>query len=158
MRASRGTRPAGPARELQAVHKGAQAAMIAVDRALGATVTQLAKKYTLSPDVIRARLSLAEELDVFRGWRSVAAEALIPKTLAVYETALDNGSLEAARDILFGLGILNKNATLTVQPGEETLESWRATRLAARSGGAIDVTVERTGNAAHEDDLQSPSA
>lgn len=56
---------------------------------------------------------------------SVVTERLVPMALAVYEQRLKAGDLEAARDIVFGAGILSKQAKLVVQGGKDPLEAFR---------------------------------
>lgn len=67
---------------------------------------------------------------------------LVPPALAVYEARIQGGDLEAARDILFGVGVLQKNAasaTLKVisdgQPIKD-IETYRRYRKRLASQGS----------------------
>lgn len=47
--------------------------------------------------------------------QGIVTERLVPKALAVYDKRLSAGDLEAARDILFGAGVLSKQQKVTLQ-------------------------------------------
>lgn len=72
-----------------------------------------------------AKLVKEAQLDArFQRGRGVVMHRLVPKALAVYDQRLEAGDLEAARDILFGAGVLQKNAKVTLTAGDP-LEQFR---------------------------------
>jgi DNA-binding Lrp family transcriptional regulator len=105
-------------------------ALIAVERAMGVPLKDLAEKYKVSPAGVKRYLDQAEESGLVEHFRSLIYERLMGKALAVYEAKLEMGDLDAARDVVFGLGVLQKNP---VKPGDmakaiDSLAEYRASR------------------------------
>lgn len=109
--------------------KKLRASMIAMDRvAENKSIAELARTYHMTPARVKDHLALANASGFYQQFESLLLEKLVPPSLAVYEAHLERGSLEAARDILFGMGILRKTPKETEQSGVETIEAYRIVR------------------------------
>lgn len=82
--------------------------------------------------------------------QGVVAERLVPKALAVYDQKLAAGDLEAARDILFGAGVLQKQGKLTLQTATDPLAQFREKYF---SEGEVIDGEHATGDDARKTDL-----
>lgn len=89
---------------------GLRAAAMAIERAAGRSIAEIARSYDVTPGTVKKYLSTAEEMGVVEHLRSTIFNRLGGKILAVYEAHLDMGNLDAARDLANGLGILKKSA------------------------------------------------
>ncbi|MFZ9527873.1 MAG: hypothetical protein ACO27L_08070 [Schleiferiaceae bacterium] len=106
-----------------------RASMMAMDRvAENKSIAELARTYHMTPAKVKDHLALANASGFYQQFESLLLEKLVPPSLAVYEAHLERGSLEAARDILFGMGILRKTPKETEQSGVETIEAYRIVR------------------------------
>lgn len=106
-------------------------ALIAIEKAMGRPVKDIAEKYKVSPANVKRHLDLAAESGFIDHYRALLYDNLAPKVLAVYEAHLTMGSLEAARDLAFGLGILQKTTPDTARlKGKiiDSLDAYRADR------------------------------
>lgn len=105
-------------------------ALIAIEKAMGRSVKEISEKYRVSPEGVKRALELATETGFIDHYRALLYDNLAPKVLAVYEAHLTMGSLEAARDLAFGLGILQKNGDAQKVKGRiiDTLDAYRAER------------------------------
>lgn len=104
-------------------------ALIAIEKAMGRPVKEIAEKYAISPAGVKKSLELAQQSGFIDHYRALLYDQLAPKVLAVYEAHLAMGSLEAARDLAFGLGILQKDSTGRMKDRIiDTLDAYRAER------------------------------
>lgn len=106
-------------------------ALIAIEKAMGRPVAEIAQKYKVSTDNVKKHLDLAVESGFIDHYRALLYDQLAPKVIAVYEAHLTMGSLEAARDLAFGLGILQKTTPeVTKLKGRivDSLDAYRAER------------------------------
>ena len=106
-------------------------ALIAVERALGKPLKELAQEYNCTQAAVKRYLDAAQESGFLEHFRALIYERMMGKALAVYEAQLDLGNLEAARDIVFGLGALRKDGN---PPGKQekvidSLAEYRTQRL-----------------------------
>ena len=83
--------------------------LIAIERAMGVSIKDLAAKYSCSPGAVKRYLDQAAQTGLVEHFRALLFERLMGKALAVYEARIELGDLEAARDMVFGLGVLQKN-------------------------------------------------
>lgn len=104
-------------------------ALIAIERAMGVPLKTLEEKYKLSSRQLHADLDLAAQSGFVDRFRACVLDGLTPKAIAVYEAQLAMGNLDAARDILFGLGVLSKDSKGPVKERIiETLDAYREAR------------------------------
>lgn len=130
--------------------QAAQAALMLTERLGGKTIGEIQQAFGVSRSTVHRRLNLAEQHGLLETAKAILLERLLPKALAVYDAALDDGEREIARDVIFGLGALRKTATVTTVPSsvednEETLEDFRARLFAQRHAtGAIQQKVSES--------------
>lgn len=100
----------------------------------GKTIAEIAVKYDCSPSTAERFIRHAHDHGLYLDKaRQLIETNLLPRALAVYESYL-NGErdgitahdLDAAKDILFGLGVLSKSTTVKHAANEDTLDSFRA--------------------------------
>jgi DNA-binding Lrp family transcriptional regulator len=103
-----------------------RAGMMAIDRAMGQSISDIAATYKVSNATVKAYLSAAEEEGFIDHYRRSMYDRLGSKVLAVYEAHLDQGSLSAARDLAQGLGILQNAPPKIKEKSITTLAEWRA--------------------------------
>jgi len=103
----------------------AQGTLMAVHRMLGKSLREIGAIFDLSAETVRKRLTVAQGNELLGLTQDLVKERLLPKALAVYETKLLEGDLEAARDVMFGTGGLSKSTTVKVGADPESLENWR---------------------------------
>lgn len=89
--------------------EGLRAGMMAIDKALGKSIPEIAKDFGVTRADVKRYITEAEESGFVDHLRLTAFERLAGKALAVYDARLDMGDLDAAKDIAFGLGILKKD-------------------------------------------------
>lgn len=114
------------------------------DAALGASTEQIARKYRLTTETTDKYLKEAAEYHFVEAFQGAIASQLGPLALAVYEQHLLGGNLEAARDILFGLGILGAEKNASSTEGVESITLYRLERKlngAAHNGSALTLPV-----------------
>lgn len=115
--------------------KELQALAMLTERVLGKSIKEVAEQFRVSPATVHDRLALARESGVLPQAKLMLLERLLPRALTVYIAAMDQQpvseeSVKAARDVLFGLGVLEKQ-TKVVQKGpseDDTLASYRVER------------------------------
>lgn len=108
--------------------QGLRAGMMAIDRAMGRSISEIAQEYHVTPQTVKSYLSSAEEEGFIDHFRRSMYDRLGGKVMAVYEAHLDQGSLVAAKDLAFGLGILTTGPAKTKEKAIETLDQWRKER------------------------------
>lgn len=118
--------------------EGLRAGMMAIDRALGMSISEIAKTFEVSPATVKNYLSSAEEEGFVDHYRKSMYDRLAPKVLAVYEAHLDQGSLQAARDLAQGLGILRNSSPEKKEKAITTLEGWRASKEEEKKDAPIN--------------------
>lgn len=112
-----------------------RANLMAADRVLeNKSITELAREYHLSADRVKEHLAMAHASGFYQQFEALVLDKLVPPAMAVYEAHLQRGSLEAARDVLFGMGVLRKNPKDLENPGVETIEAYRITRAKGPEG------------------------
>lgn len=124
--------------------KDARATVFAMERIKGKTLTEIAEAYNCHPDTVVVYTKRARDRGLVIGFaRELIQDKLLPLTLAVYERHLMEGNLEAAQDILFGMGILQRNSVIKHESddAEETLEAFRKQFFEARQTTAIAVDI-----------------
>lgn len=106
-------------------------ALMAVERALGKPIREIAKEYNCTQASVKRYLDHATESGFLEHFRALIYERMMGKALAVYEANLDLGNLDAARDIVFGLGALRKNGESPDRPVKviDSLAAYRQERL-----------------------------
>jgi hypothetical protein len=111
-------------------------ALIAIERAMGKPIGEIAQKYELSRGVVTKELSLAEESGILDAFKRLAYDRLVSPALAVYDAQLALGNLEAARDVAFGLGIFQKTPDASKFKGKamDTLDAYRSARKTTGEG------------------------
>lgn len=88
-----------------------------MERISGKSIQQLATEYRLPPRDVETQSVEAWETEVVESLKTQMLERLGTMVLAVYETQLRLGSLDAARDVALSIGLLRKpGTTLTVKP------------------------------------------
>ncbi len=116
-----------------------KAELLAVEKLTsGATIKELAKEYDMSPGSVSKALQLADRNGFYERAEGLILSRLVSPALAVYEDRILRGDLEAARDILFGTGILSKTPK-TPDTGAEALsiEAYRIVRAARQSSPEV---------------------
>lgn len=86
--------------------------------ASGKDISALAQDFCVHPATIRRRLEEAKQGDLVAVAREMIAERLVPKALAVFDQALNNGDKEIAEKVLFGMNALVKGNTKANGPAE----------------------------------------
>lgn len=113
----------------KAKEEEARAKLIAADRLVsGASIKALAESYGIGQARVRKALSLAEMAGFYDDIEQVILSRLLPKALAVYEMHLDRGSLDAARDVAYGIGALKKNPSVEVSVAADPLAEFMASK------------------------------
>ena len=102
--------------------------LMLMERLTGASsISELAQKYRLNPTTVQDILTQTRKSEVFQQAQTAIIQDLLPKALAVYSQALDNGDVDVASKVIEGLGILSRENRLVVTPGRpsESFEEWR---------------------------------
>lgn len=86
-----------------------QGAVMTVEKTLGASLKEIASTWGVSTGYVNSRLEEVSNAGFAQAFERALLERMVPQALAVYEAALGAGDLDAARDLLFGLGILRKD-------------------------------------------------
>lgn len=84
----------------------------------GKSFKEIGRIFEVSDHTAKKWVDKARQDQRLRIGQGIVSERLVPQALAVYEQRLQAGDLEAARDILFGSGILLKNQKVTIQAGD----------------------------------------
>lgn len=94
-------------------------------RAMGRSIREIAKLFEVSHGTAHRWVKEAQQTEQLKKAKGIVGERLIPKALAVYDQKLEEGDLEAARDILFGVGVLSKQQKIEVTREMDPLEAFR---------------------------------
>lgn len=84
------------------------AATMLAHRLTGASIRDLQEAFGCSRATVHRRLALARESGLLDTARDILMERLVPKALAAYDVALEQGEMTAAKDVLTGAGVLTK--------------------------------------------------
>ena len=105
-------------------------ALVALDAAAGSKVAEIAREYNIPESRVKQMLSLAEQEGFIEHFRRVGYEKLMGKVWAVYDLHLQAGNLQAARDLAYGLRILEQDKAGKDLKGQavQTLDQWREKR------------------------------
>jgi len=115
-----------------------KAELLAVEKLTsGSTIKELAEQYDMSPKAVSTALSLADRNGFYDRAQSLIMSRLVSPSLAVYEERILRGDLEAARDILFGTGILSKTPKVAESGEALSIEAYRIVRAARQSSPEV---------------------
>lgn len=125
------------------VDKDSRATVFALERVAGKTINEIAETYNCHPSTVFKYQVRARERGLIINYaRTMIEDKLLPLTLAVYENHLTAGNLEAAQDILYGLGILQRNSVIKHETdAEDTLEAFREKFIKRREETAVEATI-----------------
>lgn len=118
--------------------------MFQLERVKGKTIREIATSYDCHPNTVMNYINRARSGGLIVDYaRSMITEKLLPLTLAVYEQQLEAGNLEAAQDLIHGLGILQRTSSIKHQAAdpEDTLDAYREKFFKARQEAAVEATV-----------------
>ena len=121
-----------------------KAELLAVEKLTsGSTIKDLAKQYDMSPGAVSTALALADRNGFYERAENLILNRLVSPALAVYEDRILRGDLEAARDVLFGMGILSKTPKAANEGAEAlSIEAYRIVRAARQSSPPPFVEAE----------------
>lgn len=107
--------------------KDARALVFMLERIGGKSISQIAINYNCSRATVDNYLAYGRKQGlVVNEARQLIADKLLPMALAVYEAQLESGNLEAAQDLLFGTGVLQKTSNVQHKAeASDTLETFR---------------------------------
>lgn len=116
-----------------------KAELLAVEKLTsGKSIKEIAEQYDMSPGAVSNALSLADKNNFYERAQSLIMSRLVSPSLAVYEDRILRGDLEAARDILFGTGILSKTPKIADSGAEAlSIEAYRIVRAARQSSPEV---------------------
>lgn len=121
-----------------------KAELLAVEKLTsGSTIKDLAKQYDMSSGAVSNALALADRNGFYERAEGLILGRLVSPALAVYEDRILRGDLEAARDVLFGMGILSKAPKAGGEGAEAlSIEAYRIVRAARQTNGSVfDATL-----------------
>ena len=104
-----------------------RAPLVAIERVLGASVKEIASRYAISTDTVLHDLERAEKDNFYAHFERLVLNQLVPRALAVYQGKLEEGDLAAARDVLFGMGVLRRDPES--RSGGDVIESLHMYRV-----------------------------
>jgi hypothetical protein len=106
--------------------KVARAQLALLARSVGTSIQEIADMFGVMPSTVSKDLKLAKASSpVLSKAIEIIAAKCVPKAIGVYDYHLDVGSLDAAHDVLFGMGVLRQGANMTIEVGP-TLDDIRA--------------------------------
>jgi transposase-like protein len=112
-------------------------------RAAGASYREIAEIFEMSDLTARKWVDRAKQAESLGRAKGIVGARLVPKAIAVYDQQLDAGNLEAARDILFGAGVLLKQAKMEVSAeAVDPLAAFRQKYFSPPEEPKVEVTVE----------------
>lgn len=131
----RSVRPKGAANVFDEGVKRTQAGLMLAKRIQGASIDSLAKEFNVSDNTVRRRIDYAQRHNLLADATDRVLSEMVGPAHQAYLNALasddERVALEAARDVMFGTGILsrqNKAQVAPVQAVEMTLAMWREQR------------------------------
>lgn len=125
-------------------------------RAIGASYREIGEIFGLSGQTAKKWIDRAKRAETISRAKGIVGERLVPKALAVYDMRLMDGDLEAARDILFGAGVLLKQTKVEMSAEvADPLERFRQ-KYFGPGEEAVDIEVT-TVESEHERPGRQPS-
>lgn len=117
--------------------KGEKSRKLLMQHLAGASVTELAKAYGMSPGTVHNLLSAQQRKIYVAVGKDNILTRLTAKALAALEMNLDAGDKEVALRLLEDVGIIAPEGTRSgLNEGEESFEIWRA-KIIRKSGESI---------------------
>jgi hypothetical protein len=109
---------------------GARQGAVLAKRVVGKSIPTISKEMNMSTLQVRKELGEAQRKGLHSKAVDFITEELMPKALAVYAVALENGDTEIATKVLEGLGILGKNGQVGIlmssaDGSDMSFEKWR---------------------------------
>jgi len=107
----------------------------------GATIDEIGQRFRVSAPTVKNRLNMAKRDGLLKDYADRILEELVPAAFDAYANALKEKDLDAARDVLFGTGLLSKSNRPQIAPPAEnsavelTLESYRVHRTLPPESG-----------------------
>lgn len=120
----------GKARIMDEETQRLQALQMIAMRVGGQSFAKIGNQMGVSPDTVKDRLAWARNQGLLADAEDRIVNELVPAAIQAFKKALDEGMYEAARDVLFGTGLLSKDAKRATEQVEMTLEQWREQRKA----------------------------
>lgn len=105
-----------------------QALQMLQKRVDGQSYAKIGEEMNVSGDTVKRRLEWAKKQGLLAAAEERIVSELVPAAINAFKSALDNGMYEAARDVLFGTGLLSKNPEKAAEQVEMTLTQWREDR------------------------------
>ena len=109
----------------------AQARLMTTKRIMGKSVAQIAAEFEMSHDTVQRRLAWAKRHGMVEDALDTVLDHLVPEAVKTYLAAIQSGDIDAARDVMFGTGVLQKAPKTGLAPTqsvEMTIETYRNNR------------------------------
>lgn len=127
-------------KDLMVIQGATMAAALASGQAK--SINELAKQFDMTHTQAQQRLDLAKRMDIIDIAKEMVSTKLLPKALAVLNKELDAGNYKAAKDIIFGLGVLEANSKAIVEHSTvNKIPSLTEIRMERLKKSAIDAEV-----------------
>lgn len=109
--------------------KELRAAALLAKKMAGKTLNQAAKELKMS--LTNAKRALSDDIvkSILTNATDYLSGTLLPKAIAVYEQALEDGNIDVATRVLEGAGLVGKQAGVNIQVQTPEIESFEAFRV-----------------------------
>lgn len=135
MSTTSGTTNGGGARLTSKADKDNRALVFMLERVAGKSIAEIATAYNCSRPTVSTYLAYGHQQNlIINEARQILGDKLVPLAIAVYEMHLRQGSLEAAQDLLFGTGILQRTSNVKHEAADanDTLQAFREAYFKAK--------------------------
>lgn len=107
----------------------AQATLMVQRRIQGLPMHVIAKEFNVAPNTVTERLNWAKKQGILDEIRNRVFDELLGPAVDALKLALAEGNVEAAKAVLFGTGVLEKNPKAALPTVELTLKEYRSRKL-----------------------------
>jgi DNA-binding Lrp family transcriptional regulator len=107
----------------------AQATLIIQRRIQGASLAQVGREFNLNQDAVAARIRFAKQAGIIEDIKERVHQELLGPAIDALKMALAEGNVEAAKAVLFGTGVLQKNPKAPTESVEMTLTEYRKQKV-----------------------------
>jgi hypothetical protein len=114
----------------------AQAAVVVAKRIAGHSIREIADDLGITPESVNLRMEWAKKEGLIEDARQRIINELVPLAVNTFRDLIKDGDYDAARDVLFGTGILRKDSKSAEQVEELTLTAWREQRTRIDENGS----------------------
>lgn len=123
------------------------AGMLAVRVMQSRSYMEIGQMFNVGAPTVSKRIAQSDSMALMQLAKDIICERMFPKALAILEQRLEAGDYDAAKDVLYGMSVLQKSGKATIEhiaSNTPTLDAIRRERAKAVDGEVLPIDPSST--------------